>query len=37
LARGAGALAVGVLVGAALSVAGGLRLWLLLGARSEHR
>jgi hypothetical protein len=37
VARGGGLLALGVVVGAAMSVAGGLRLWLLLGARSEHR
>jgi hypothetical protein len=37
LARGGGVLALGVLVGAAFTVAGAGRLWLLRGARGEPR
>lgn len=37
LARGGGVLALGVLVGAAFTLAGAGRLWLLRGARGEPR
>jgi hypothetical protein len=37
LARGGGATALGVLVGAALAVTGGLRLWLLGGVGHRSR
>jgi hypothetical protein len=37
LARGGGVLALGVLAGAAFTVAGAGRLWLLRGARGEPR
>jgi hypothetical protein len=37
LVRGGGALAVGVVVGAALALAGAGRLWLLRGVRGEPR
>jgi hypothetical protein len=36
LVRGGGVLALGVVVGAALTVAGGGRLWLLRGARGDR-
>jgi len=37
LIRGGGALAVGVVVGTGLALAGAGRLWLLRSTRSEHR
>jgi hypothetical protein len=37
LARGGGVLALGVVVGACLSLAGGARLWLMLAGRGERR
>jgi hypothetical protein len=37
IARGAGATALGILVGAGLLVGGAGRLWLLRGARDESR